>query len=131
MNLFQLGQFKLHSGAESRWKIDCDALTDEDLDAIALMLAERLPSFSKVEGIPRGGLRLAKAMERYCSLFPDDRLLVVDDVCTTGSSFRKFESDNGGQFPHVAGACIFARGPCPSWVMPLFTLYQSTREKSP
>lgn len=130
MSLFQLGDFKLHSGAESRWKIECDSLRDEDLEAVAVMLAERLPTFSRVVGIPTGGLRLAKAMERHYSEFPTDRFLIVDDVCTTGNSFQAHrEKLRLSSDWNVLGACIFARGYCPSWVTPLFTLYQPTREQ--
>jgi len=35
MNLFQFGDFSLHSGSKSKWKIECDALTDEDVEALA------------------------------------------------------------------------------------------------
>ena len=58
MILFQSGHFTLHSGAHTFWKVDCDALTDGDLDTLAM---------------PRG-------------------------------------------------VVIFARGPCPEWVTPIWRL---------
>lgn len=40
MNLFQTGNFKLHSGKTSNFKIECDALTDEDLETFAKLISE-------------------------------------------------------------------------------------------
>ena len=83
--LFNKGAYTLHSGGSSMFKIDCDALTDADLAAVAQELYVRLPAFSRVVGVPTGGLRLALALDRY--VVPDaGRLLVVDDVLTTGAS---------------------------------------------
>lgn len=114
MSLFQLGHFHLHSGALSEWKIDCDALTKDDLDAIAVMLQERLPEFGMVESVPTGGDRLAELMAGLVSRGP---LLIIDDVLTTGHSM---EEKRAGR--EAIGAVIFARGKCPTWVTPLFTL---------
>jgi len=61
MNLFQLGDFTLNSGAKSVWKIDCDALSDGDIAALARMVQILVGPFHSVEGIPRGGLRLAES----------------------------------------------------------------------
>lgn len=112
MNLLQLGDFALASGRKSRFKIDCDALSDADIATAAAWLAELLPPFGWVEGVPRGGLRLAAALRFYASIGP---LLVVDDVFTTGNSM---ERQRAGR--EAIGAVIFARGPCPPWVTPLF-----------
>lgn len=123
-NLFQLGNFQLHSGERSRWKIECDALTDNDLEAIALMIVEQVPApFGHVHGIPRGGLRLAKELIQYTTTDAAP-VLVVDDVLTTGASMeearRRFNDDGRDVF----GAVIFARGPCPDWIMPVFAMPQ-------
>lgn len=122
VNLFQLGDFKLHSGLVARWKIDCDALTDEDMDAIALMIAERVPArFGDVHGIPRGGVRLAERLRRYES--PEATpILIVDDVLTTGASMSKARDRLNDEGHDVFGAVIFARGLCPSWIKPLFSM---------
>ena len=45
--------------------------------------------FSRVVGIPRGGLPLQWAMEKYVTK-GDHPWMVVDDVYTTGTSFREF-----------------------------------------
>ena len=117
MSLFQTGYFKLHSGQTSLFKIDCDALTDEDIDTIALMLVHRLPEYGAVEGVPTGGLRLAEAMKEYI-VEDNPRTLLVDDIFTTGMSMEKqrdFRND-------VFGAVIFARNVTPAWITPLFRL---------
>jgi len=112
--LFQRGDFTLHSGEKSGIKIDCDALTDADLDTIAWMLRDRLPLFGRVEGVPTGGLKLAALMERYARP-AQSGLLIVDDVLTSGGSM---EEQRAGR--DAFGAVIFARRKPPSWVMPLF-----------
>jgi orotate phosphoribosyltransferase len=114
MNLFQRAWFQLHSGQSSEWKIDCDALTDDDMIGLASMLSEILPPFGRVEGVPTGGLRLADTMLRYRS---DGPLLIVDDVLTTGASMEAHRHDR-----QAIGAVIFARGRCPWWVIPLFQM---------
>jgi len=114
--LFQLGKFKLNSGAVSEYKIDCDALTDEDWKALAWLIAERLPLFSAVEGVPTGGLKLAEAMQ--CYVTPNTGpLLIVDDVMTSGGSMERWRRGR----PAI-GAVVFARLMPPSWITPLFKM---------
>src|SRR5262245_57037624 len=120
MGLFVLGDFVMHSGGIGKYKVDCDHLTDGDLACLAYMLAERLPPFTSVSGIPRGGLRLAQAMKKYVSDRLADTHLLVDDVLTTGKSMEeeraKFQGD-------VIGAVVFARASeVPPWITPLFRL---------
>lgn len=114
--LFRAGNFKLHSGEESGFKIDCDALTGEDIETLARMLADRLPLFGRVEGVPQGGLRLAAAMERYARP-AQSAVLIVDDVLTSGGSM---EEQRAGR--DAIGAVVFARREPPAWVTPLFML---------
>lgn len=96
------------------FKIDCDALHDNDISALAAIIARRY-RFGAVEGIPRGGLRLSAALRPYVTQGPT---LIVDDVLTAGNSMeaaRKATTDRG--------VVIFARGPCPDWVTPIFELH--------
>lgn len=117
MNLFQSGHFVLNSGLVTDFKIDCDALADDDIETIALLLAHRLPFFSAVEGVPRGGLRLAAAMKKF-TVEDGYHTLIVDDVFTTGGSIERQRAHRVG----VIGAVIFARGETPAWITPLFRL---------
>lgn len=127
MTLFSLGDYHLHSGGHSDWKIDCDALTDEDIETCAMLLHQRLPLYCTVEGIPTGGDRLARVMAKHCS--PKGwRHLIVDDVLTTGDSMtkaRRAAAERMGQDlldPSVIGAVLFARADPPSWVSALWVL---------
>jgi hypothetical protein len=126
MSLFQLGkvswqhgtglvheQTKLHAGGTSSYKVECDALTDADLECVAFMLVEILPAFGSVEGVPTGGLRLAEKMKKYATEGP---LLIVDDVLTTGTSMERQREGRD-----AIGAVIFARQVGPPWVTPLWT----------
>lgn len=120
MNLFQIGDFTLHSGAKSRYKIDCDALTNNDWDALALMLMEIYhPKFNKVIGIPTGGLKFAKALEKYRTIGIAVTTLIVDDVLTTGGSMKRMRAATLG---FTIGAVVFSRGKHPSWIHPLFSM---------
>jgi orotate phosphoribosyltransferase len=115
VNLFQLGDFTLHSGNRTPVKFDCDALTDDDLVTVAFMIARLQPlPFGTVEGVPTGGLRLAKALEEYCT--PGAGLLIVDDVLSTGDSMEQFRAGR-----EALGAVIFSRTDLiPLWITPLF-----------
>lgn len=119
MALFNKGYFKLHSGRVDFFKIDCDFLGDLDLQAVVQELSVRLRPWGHVEGVGRGGQVLADAFCKYC---PSDAFslrsfppLICDDVLTTGRSME--EQRDGRQ---AIGAVIFARGPVPAWVQPLF-----------
>lgn len=117
-SLFQLGDFTLSSGARSSFKIDCDALTDADWECLAYLLSLKVPAFGSVEGVPSGGLKLAKKMQKYKTVGP---LLAVDDVLTTGMSILKYSQDQ----PNAIGAVIFARSRCPLGVTALFQMNAS------
>ena len=116
-NLFKFGFVKLSSGRCSNFKIDCDALTVNDINTLAQLIAKKF-RFSKVVGIPTGGDRLAYALQKWTKKYGP--LLIIDDVLTTGASMEKEKA----KYPylHVVGVVIFARGPCPSWVHPMFNM---------
>lgn len=101
MTLFQLGKFTSHSSQELDWKIDCDALTERDWECLAKMISDRC-EFGTVYGIPGGGTKLQKALEKYITPHNPYRL-VVDDVWTTGQSMM--EVMNNGDI----GFVVFAR----------------------
>ena len=114
--LFQRGTFQLHSGEVSSWKIDCDALTDNDISTLARMIHESVV-FGYVEWVSGGGERLGKAMLKWRNVY-SSTLLIVDDVLTTGASMEAQRTDR----TDTIGAVIFARGACPAWVKPLFSM---------
>lgn len=121
MPLFNSGKFTLHSGQTADFKIDCDALSDEDWYALGEQLARRLPSYSAVVGIPTGGIKLAGVMKQWTSPNKNDPILIVDDVLTTGVSMSQMRVQRRGQVDAI-GAVVFARGPVPDWIVPLFRL---------
>lgn len=95
------GDFKLASGVSSDFKIDCDAMSNNEIAVCARLLSKRLPEYGRVIGVPSGGLRLAAAMMPYATSGP---LLIVDDVWTTGGSMERFRAGR-----EAIGAVIFFR----------------------
>jgi orotate phosphoribosyltransferase len=118
-NLFQSGMFKLASGTVSRFKIECDALTPNDWEALAEQIANRCEEFGAVLGVPTGGEPLAEALKGYRSR---GALLVVDDVLTTGDSILATLRHHRNYLGGVTGWVVFARGPCPAGVHALFQM---------
>jgi len=125
MQLFEVGDFTLASGASSGWKIECDALSDQDWDGVALMLVECIRPFDEVWGVPTGGVPFAKALKKYSrkGFGP----LVVDDVWTTGGSMRSYIDMMGKLTADCQSAVLFARNPVPNWVTALFTMPPALR----
>lgn len=118
MSLFQLGDFTLRSGERSRWKVECDELTAEDWDALAVMAMERFNLvFRDALGVMRGGLPFERALKPYA--VASGPILVVDDVLTTGASLLGMMSGWPGD---SIGLVAFARCPVPDGVMALWTL---------
>ena len=62
---------------------------------------------------------MAKALELFVSSDAVEGL-IVDDVLTTGGSMVDHRAALGGS--RCKGVVIFARGECPSWVVPLFQM---------
>ena len=119
MNLFELGDFTLAGGGSSKWKIECDALSEKDWRCLARMAVEYYGHPGAVEGVPRGGLPFARNLEPYLRAY--GRWWIVDDVLTTGRSMERMRN---GRID-VVGVVVFARGTCPAWVRPLFQMPQS------
>lgn len=128
-DLFKLGMHVLHSGMVADFKIDCDALTAYEVKALVSIARRILPPFRAVKGIPTGGLAFAKELEWFAD--PDaNTIIIADDVLTTGRSMEEFKAEIisesprgwGRSVPRIEGIVLFARGPCPQWVAPIFTL---------
>ena len=122
MDLFQRVDFISHAGIPMSWKIECDAISNDEWIAIAKMIMEYQDRpFSKAVGIPRGGLKLAEALNEYASGNSDDFPLICDDVFTTGTSMLDFIDEKYPTFTQGMGHrwVVFARKP--SNVYPYFT----------
>ena len=123
-SLFQRKDFIGHAGTNLSFKIECDSLTNEDIECIAYLISTKL-TFSRVYGVPTGGLRLAKALQQYSTNLPTifTKVLIVDDVFTTGRSMEVHRyATQYLHFGKAIGIVIFSRGICPSWITPIFQL---------
>ena len=114
--MFKWGGFKSAAGLWLPFKIDLDGLGDEDWNTLARVVAEET-KFGEVEGVPRGGLKLAEHLSLYRGRGP---LLIVDDVMTTGGSMERWR--NGRE---AIGVVIFDRsgGTGPGWVRSVFRFW--------
>lgn len=126
-HLFKFGWFSSHAGFQLPWKIDCeDGLADGDWDAIAQLIAWKF-AFRSVYGIPKGGTKLAEALDKYCE--PGYPIIIVDDVLTTGRSFVHARAALGNP-EDVFGVVVFARGPVPDWVWPILTVNEWAQSRA-
>lgn len=128
MSLFELKDFKMHSGGIGKWKIECDSLTDVDWDTVAYWISEKI-DFKFVRGVPNGGIKLQNALFKYRN--PEsDLYLIVDDVLTTGKSMEDYKEAldinriMGAGINKVVGVVLFARTECPYWVQPIFKMWE-------
>lgn len=121
--LFEKKNFILHSGEESNFKIECDALTDGDLETLAYIVSKKF-NFNGVYGIPTGGKRFAKTLKKYVNKKAMD-YLIVDDVLTTGTSMIEAAEKFRGEAPLI-GVVIFSRSKytIPRWIHPIFNMYE-------
>ena len=123
MVLFKKQKFTSHAGIPMEWKIEMDAVSDKEWDCLASMIMDyQKEPFSKVVGIPRGGIKLQNALQKYSKWEPKHPWLVVDDVYTTGTSFREFCTTKETMFAYKW--VVFARQPTDkdSGVRALFTM---------
>lgn len=124
-NLLINRSFISHAGKSLPYKIECDALTDDDINTVAAIIAKRV-EFDRVIGIPTGGLRLQFALGKYLGL--GQKILIVDDVLTTGASMEEKRQaiikDHRGfiDVNDIIGWVIFARGETPDWINAVFTV---------
>lgn len=131
--MFRLGEFVLHSGKMSNWKIDCDALTDTDYQTLAWVVGKEWGlKFVFVECVGdavknnrvANAYNFAQELQEYETGDFKDPILVADDVLTTGASMNKRRDEckklYGGY--EVVGVVIFARGKCPDWIHSIFQL---------
>src|SRR3990167_7955690 len=115
VSLFVHGSFVAHSGNTLPFKIDCDALTDEDLDCLAQHVATWYPHvnywFGEIIGVPRGGLRFAEALKQHLNLTNEGKMkLIVDDVLTTGNSMEELRNQlYPKQHYGICGVVLFSR----------------------
>lgn len=118
--LFQKKDLTLSSGRQSDFKIECDALTDEDWECLAYLISKKI-KFSTVIGVPSGGKKLEQKLIKYQTVDKSDKqvTLIVDDVLTTGNSMNEIKKLI--KTKDIKGVVVFARGKCPEWVQPLFS----------
>ncbi len=117
MHLFERKPFKMASGGVARYTIQSKALSDEDIATLAWLISEK-GDIRDVYGVTEGGSRLAAALEQYKS--NQGVRLIVDDVLTTGASMEAARVKTG--WHDAVGVVVFARGPCPDWVLPIFSM---------
>jgi basic membrane lipoprotein Med (substrate-binding protein (PBP1-ABC) superfamily) len=121
--LFQSVDFISHSGLPLTWKIECDAIHDDEWSTLAKMIREyENKNWRKAIGIPRGGVKLGEELNKYSSNNPDDPILICDDVYTTGKSFADFVSENFDENEKIFCWCVFARKPTENGIKALFTM---------
>lgn len=123
-NLFQTGAITLSSGQKSNFKIECDALTDEDLKTLAELIASRY-EFGEVISIPTGGDKLADYLDEYIDT-ESPICLLVDDVLTTGNSMEKMKAHllDYREEENIQGVVIFARGIYLDWITAVFKMWE-------
>ena len=119
-NLFVETPFIGHSGGYLPWKIECEALTEEDWACLAKLISKK-HAFKEVVGIPEGGLPLARALEQY-RRSDSHIVLIVDDVLTTGQSMDTEKRRIDYLPQNIFGIVVFARTTPPPWVRSIFQL---------
>lgn len=122
MDLFQEYNYVGHAGGNLTWKIECDAITDAEWKVLATVLLqyEKRP-FRVAVGIPTGATTLGNILNEFATGEPQHPVLVVDDVYTTGTSFREFKKEHY-EDEHIIQWVIFARKPTSPDINALFTM---------
>ena len=114
--MFRLGEYKSRSGRMLPYKVECNDLTYEDMIAIADHI-KRNYEFGAIYAMSENMIPITKMLKEHMSCHRT--ILVLDDVLTTGETFKTFKNTYKGKFD-IIGVVIFARGKCPSWVKPIW-----------
>ena len=119
--IFIRKNFESHSGLNLDWKIECDHLTDEDIETFTTLI-NQFTTFRSVVSVPSGGDRLAAALQKHTINHDNLPTLIVDDVLTSGNSIDSRRKELNLEPPNVIGVVIFSRGNHKKfpWVKPLF-----------
>ena len=124
-DLFQSIDFKSHAGLDLSWKIEMDALSENEWFTIARMILEISPPFHSAIGIPRGGVLLGELLNKHGTGKEEDPFCIVDDVLTTGKSmidYREEMNIERWQKSCALGWVVFARVKPPKWIKALFQM---------
>ena len=90
VDLFQQYNYISHAGNPLTWKIEADAINPAEWKCLVEMILEiENRPFRAATGIPRGGVALGVELNKHATGAPNDPLLIVDDVWTTGTSFTE------------------------------------------
>jgi hypothetical protein len=119
--------FTRASGQIAHYKIEEEGLSAEEIETAAMLIADAVGPFFSVLGVPRGGIRLQNALEKYRTEFFLNPMLIVDDVWTTGGSMKRFIEEHDLLGYPIIGAVMFAINPPEPWVFALF--HQSSPKK--
>ena len=119
--LFEKKNFIMHSGEKSDFKIECNALTSEDIETLAYLISKRF-DFNGVYGIPTGGIKIAEALKKYINR-DATYYIIVDDVLTTGTSMEE-AADELIDYEPIIGVVLFSRSKhlIPEWIKPMFNM---------
>ena len=124
-DLFRSIDFKSHAGLDLSWKIEMDALSENEWFTIARMILEISPPFHSAIGIPRGGVLLGELLNKYGTGKEEDPFCIVDDVLTTGKSMIDYREEmdiERWQKSCALGWVVFARVKPPKWIKALFQM---------
>ena len=124
-DLFRSIDFKSHAGLDLSWKIEMDALSENEWFTIARMILEISPPFHSAIGIPRGGVLLGELLNKHGTGKESDPFCIVDDVFTTGKSMVDYREEmdiERWQKSCALGWVVFARIKTPKWITALFQM---------
>jgi len=123
--MFKFKPFKSHAGKPLSWKIECDTLSQEDIDCLADLIC-MTHSYRDVEHPPTKSanlINLVGKLSLHKTSDGDYDYLIVDDVFTTGKTMNEiYEHLHTKHDKKTKGVVIFARSECPHWITPIFQL---------